>query len=299
MTAGVELSAIRCRSCGGIVRLGVGEPVPTCLFCGADAADLVPAAPPEGIEEPEGCVPFGVDEAAAHEVFATFARSSWWYPSDLRSARLELRALLLPAWAWSGNIETHWTGLVPAPRTSSGKSPVAGAETLHFDQILVPASRTLRQQELARLGPYDEAALAPFTDAGEAAVELSELTRSAARVKAHDEMLERHKAAIASQHELTKIRASSLSSELTGRPVLVPVWIGAYRYGRRSYRILGNGQTAHFVGEAPTSWFKVALVAALAIGALFGALFGAVLALMACLGGGSMVAGLMALVLGS
>jgi hypothetical protein len=293
MTAGSELSAVRCRSCGGTVRLAAGRAVPTCMFCGADAADLVPAEPPEGIEPPEGAVPFSVDVETAKAAFAKFARSSWWYPSDLRSARLELRALLLPAWAWSGEVETHWTGLVSAS-TRSGKSPVAGRDALRFDQILVPASRTLRLVELATLGPYDEVALAPFTDAGEAAVELSELTRSAARARAHQEMLARHQANLSAHHGLLKIRASSLVSGLDGRPVLVPVWIGAYRYGRRSYRVLVNGQTGRFVGDAPTSWWKVAAVAALVVTLVVGL----VVALVGCLGGGSALAGLAALLFG-
>ena len=254
------LAAVCCRSCGGTVRTVPGQAMPSCLFCGGAAADLVPAEPPEGIEPPVGAIPFAVAEADARAAFARFATSSFWYPSDLRSATLALRRLLLPAWAWSGSVETHWTGLVKA-HTRSGKRPVAGSETTRMDQVLVPASRTLRLPELTALGPYDEGALAAFDpEQAEVPIELSELTRSAARGRAHEEMLARHRAAIERGQDLVHIRASSVTDGMEGRPVLVPVWIGAYRYGDRTYRILVNGQTGRLVGDAPFSWLKVAAV---------------------------------------
>jgi hypothetical protein len=255
------LAAICCRACGGTVRAVPGEPLPSCLFCGGAAADLVPVDPPEGIEPPVGAIPFAVGEDDARAAFARFATSSFWYPSDLRSASLGLRRLLLPAWAWSGAVETHWTGLVQA-HTRSGKRPVAGSETARMAQVLVPASRTLRLAELTALGRYDEGALGPFDAEGaDVPIELSELTRSAARSRAHDEMLVRHRDAIERRDDLVRIRASSVTDDLVGRPVLVPVWIGAYRYGERSYRILVNGQTGRLVGAAPFSWTKAAAVA--------------------------------------
>jgi hypothetical protein len=255
------------------------------MFCGAGADDLVPSAPPEGIEPPVGAIPFAVDHTTAVDAFRTFAKSSFWYPSDLRSATLEIRALLLPAWAWSGRVETHWTGLVSAG-TRSGKRPVSGSETVQFEQILVPASKTLRLVELRSLGPYDETALGPVDDGGDVAVELSEMTRSSARSRAHAEMLSRHRARIQATNGLVKVLASSVASELEGQPVLVPVWIGAYRYGRNTYRVLVHGQTGRFVGDAPTSWWKVLGVAV--------AVIVAILALLLCLTGGS---GLLAVLL--
>ncbi|MEQ1502528.1 MAG: hypothetical protein ABMB14_09860 [Myxococcota bacterium] len=291
MTASTELSAVRCSQCGGTVRIVPGARMATCLFCDAPAAALVPTVEPEGIEPPIGAIPFAVDEGAARAAFVKFAGSSFWYPNDLRSASLELRRLLLPAWAWSGDVETHWTGLVSAG-TRSGKRPVAGAESTHFDQILVPASRTLRRSELTALGRYDESTLGGFDpDRSEVPIELSETTRSAARTEAHAEMLVRHRAAIQGQHTLTTIRASSLATALDGKPVLVPVYIGAYRYGDRTFRVLVNGQTGRLVGDAPFSWWKVAAIALAVVAVLT--------AVALCVGGGSTIAAILAAITGS
>jgi hypothetical protein len=57
------------------------------------------------------------------------------------------------------------------------------------------------------------------------------------------------------------VRIEHMSSE----PVLLPVWIMAYRYQGQVYRFLLNGQTAKPTGEAPTSWRKVLGVVAVAV----------------------------------
>jgi hypothetical protein len=55
------------------------------------------------------------------------------------------------------------------------------------------------------------------------------------------------------------LRLEGLSSE----PVLLPVWIMAYRYKDAVYRFLINGQTGRATGHAPFSWAKLALVVAI------------------------------------
>ena len=50
-------------------------------------------------------------------------------------------------------------------------------------------------------------------------------------------------------------RIEGLSSE----PVLLPVWIMAYRYRSRVYRFLLNGQTGKETGTAPFSYHKLAM----------------------------------------
>ena len=276
-----ELAAVRCTGCGGAVAARPGTPMPVCLFCGAPASDLIPYLPPEGIENPEGAIGFAVSDADARAACSKFARSSFWYPGDLRNATLELRHLLIPAWAWRGEVETHWTGMVKAS-TRSGKCPVAGAEQHTFEQVLIPASQTLSLAELAALGAYDEGALEPFVGHDDSdPYEVSELTRSAARGAAQAEMARRHRALVVRANGLVACNAASVCVDLSGRPVLVPVFIGAYRYGDGLYRVLVNGQTGALHGSAPTSWWKVAGVA-LAVVAALGAI---ALALLVCSGG--------------
>ena len=53
--------------------------------------------------------------------------------------------------------------------------------------------------------------------------------------------------------------------DLRSEPVLLPVWIMAYRYRDKLYRFLLNGQTGMTTGEAPVSKLKVGVAIAIAI----------------------------------
>lgn len=142
-----------------------------------------------------------------------------------------------------------------------------------FDQVLVPASTTLSLAELSRLGRFDESNQQALQggEVGEA-YELMEMTRSAARQTAQESMRARHRAVLSSREQTTEIHTASVCLELTGKPILVPVYIGAYRYKDQLYRLLIHGETGELIGTAPTSWIKVSL--AILAGLLFSTLAG-------------------------
>lgn len=250
------MKAIRCQGCGGAVAARPGERIPSCLFCGAPAAELVEEELEE-LEQPELFAPFIVEQEAADEAFRIFAKSSIWYPNDLRNADLELKRLLVPAWAYAGRIEVHWTGLVAA-NNRAGKSPVAGNQTVDIPQVLVTASRSIRQSEMFALGSFNEHRLETFDPmTSPAPYELSEMSRSVAKTRALSAMEDHQKRFIQNKNQLKVIRASTILHSLEGRPVLVPVWIGAYRYSDAVYRILVHGETGLLVGKAPKSLWKM------------------------------------------
>jgi hypothetical protein len=192
----------------------------------------------------------------------------------------------LPAWAWSGDIETHWAALVKA-NTQSGKRPIAGADSAHFDQVLVPSSETLTLGEMAKLGRYDESTLKPFEPSDSDPYEISDMTRSVARKAALTEMERRHRADIQSAISATKLNANSTIERVDGKPVLVPVWIGAYRYGDKVYRFLVNGQTGEFLGDAPKSMWKMVGVAL----AIVAVILAAIACLSICTGSAAIMGG--------
>ena len=249
------LLAVSCKGCGGAVAMPAGAPHPRCLFCGSEA--VVAERAREDIEIPGTFLPFEVDEAKVREAFRAKARASIWYPGDLRDATLEFKPLLLPAWTWSGEVETHWAALIPAA-TSSGKRPVTGADTYRVLGVLVPSSSALTRAELNAIVPYSgehafqfraEEATAPF--------EIGRLTRSAACDAARAALAESHVARLQAERRASVLRGSHLFRDLAGLPVLLPVYIGAYRRRGRLFRVVFNGQTGKVTGEFPISWLRV------------------------------------------
>jgi hypothetical protein len=252
------MRAVQCDGCGGAVVLAPGQQVPTCVFCGSEA--LVPADPSLGLEPPTHALPFAVDQQTADVAFRDFASSSIWYPGAIRNAQLELRQLMLPAWMWSAVIETHWTGLQRAVKTQSGKRPRTGQRVARYDQVLVPASSGLKQEEMNGISPFDESHSQAW-DAEQSGIlyELIQVTREASRARAGEEISRREAEAIQAAEGLLSCHTAGILSEVEGRSMLVPVWIGVYRHKDVPYRIVVNGQTGLLHGKAPTAWWKVIL----------------------------------------
>ncbi len=255
-----ELIAITCEACGGSVAMEAGRRHPACLFCGAER--LVEESPEEPIEPPETWLPFQLHESGARLQFREWASRKFWAPTEIRRATLDLNDLMLPAWMWSGEVETHWAALVEGP-TRSGKMPESGAEKIRIDQLLIPASRTLKRAELADISPFDASAERPFDpDSADLPFELGQLTRSASRQRAMRGLEAEHAERIDGRISAHRLRTSCLFHDLDGRPVLLPIWIGAYRHADKPYRVVINGQSGEVTGTAPISWVKVAVAVA-------------------------------------
>ncbi len=261
----MNVRALQCVSCGGAIANRPGERMPRCLFCGR--SELVEMRIPETVEEPAGWIPFAVDEAAAVQGFRSWAKGRFWAPNAIRRARVDLSRLFVPAWIWDGRLETHWTGLVSAS-TRSGKRPTSGQDTAELSGVLVPSSPALSASELADLSPFSDAQERPWGDDLPAPQEVGTLTRSIARQRGVAQMEALHGARIRAAQGLLSVHTSSLVLRADGRPVLLPIWIGAYVHGEDSYRVVLNGQTGAVTGTAPISWMKVAVAVGLGCFAL-------------------------------
>ena len=53
------------------------------------------------------------------------------------------------------------------------------------------------------------------------------------------------------------LRVRTRYSDMTWKHLLLPLWVIAYRYGGKTWRIVINGQTGKVDGEAPLSWAKI------------------------------------------
>jgi hypothetical protein len=262
------VQAVQCRSCGGSVSHEAGAASPRCLFCGRDALTATEIA---GVEPPQGYLPFVVPADGAKDAFRTWARRRFWAPGSIRNARVQLSPLFLPAWTFAGDLETHWAALVRAG-TRSGKRPVTGQERARLHGVMVPASQTLSRAELRALSPFACGAPLPLgpRDRPPGPFEVGTLTRAVAEARGVDALRDHHGARIQGQIGASRLHTSCITHALEGRSLLLPVWIGAYLHGERSYRVVINAQTGATVGDAPISWAKVlgAVGAACAVGLL-------------------------------
>jgi hypothetical protein len=278
-----EVFAFHCRGCGASMSFDARQGALSCPFCGATEVEAEPST--EGVVYPERMIPYGLGREGAVERFREWLGVGFWRPGDLKEAAAidGMRALFLPCWSFSGNTDTCWAADVGA-RTRSGWHPRSGSHVEAISGVLVPASHGLGPAELQQVDDFRFEGLIPtehrFLQG--AVVEAFGLTRKAARGRARAAFERVVSARITRKLRSGKVRnvhCNVLLADLSSEPILLPLWIFAYRYKGKPYRFVMNGQTGSATGKAPFSYFKLAALVAAVLG-----LTGGVLALVACAG---------------
>ena len=161
-------------------------------------------------------------------------------------------------------METHWAALVSAA-TRSGKRPISGQDSAPFSGVLIPSSSALSRKELSEISPFGmEAARDLLEDTPEEPYEIGGVSRMGSQAAAVETMKNLHLSILRQQVGALEICGSMLDHDMVGRPVLLPVFIGAFRRNDNQYRIIINGQTGAISGDAPLSWVKI-VVAVLSV----------------------------------
>lgn len=279
-----EQAVVACGACGAEVERPADLEAFRCPYC---AAPLAAGETVRRSIRPAALLPFGIDHDRAHRAFGTWLEGLWLAPTRLRrEARREgkLRGLYVPYWTFDAESTTsyrgergddYWVtvGKRRVRRTSwSGAAGVVGRD---FDDLLVPATRSLPAPMLNALEPWDLGALTAYGPEWLAGFETEiyridleqgfAIARAAmeARIRAD---VERD---IGGDHQ--RIHAMHPRFEnVRFKHVLLPLWVAAYRFRGKVYRFTVNARTGEVHGERPWSAWKIALlvIAGLAIIAL-------------------------------
>ncbi len=274
------VTVLRCTGCGAAVSYDAERRAPHCGFCGA-TMKLEQTADP--LQQADHALPFGLDETRARDVLNGFlASGGFFHPGDLATASSvsAMQPLFWAGWLFDAEADVSYTTDSNYGNGRSAWAPHAGVTRMHFDRIVVSASRGLSETESQPLVPgYDLStarsvaeidALGPHS----ATVERFELERSAARkviANAISNMAEgRVTSGIAPGSSFRNTHVSLVLRGLATRRLLFPVWILTYRYGDKPYRVVVHGQRNDIVvGSRPLSVARV-LAVVLAVGlALF------------------------------
>jgi LSD1 subclass zinc finger protein len=255
-----------CESCGASLTFDSEAQGLRCAFCGSVSLVRQPAA--TGRIRADAYLPFAVTRDAALAVFKRWIGRSFFRPFGFAEAArvVSMHAVYIPCWRFHARAHTYYTAdssEVPAFARASWR-PVFGERSGEAADVLVPASGSLRLEEVTSISPFDFSGLEPY--AREALqtypVEDFGISRRGARPRARALMIEGERAACAAlvPGRSRNVRVNTLFFDLRSDPVLLPVWINAYRFKDVTYRFVVNGQTGKLMGRAPRSLAKLALV---------------------------------------
>jgi hypothetical protein len=140
----------------------------------------------------------------------------------------------------------------------------------YFNDVVVLGSRTLPAKVTDRLGPWDLQDLRPYTP--EYLTGFQSEAYQVALGAGFEEAKEQMRAALQSDvagdigGDLQRIERMEISHrEPTFKHILLPAWLGAFRYGSKAYHVCVNGRTGLVQGERPYSAWKIALAVILAL----------------------------------
>jgi len=281
-----EKQTVSCSSCSAVSTVESNISLISCPFCGSS---LTARARSSRLIKPGAVLPFKITRSYAAEEFRKWLSCLWFAPGELKrhvTASGGIKGMYLPYWTYDARVTTQYDGQrgedyhateqyeekgtnaadVTRSRqvTRTRWNHVSGGVVNTFDDVLVPAGKSLPSEVLSSLEPWDLKNLVPYSDEylsgfqaeayqldlGEGFEKAKGIMDSAVR-----RSVERD---IGGNRQQIGV-ARSQYDNITFKHILLPVWISAYRYRGNSYRFIVNARTGQVQGERPYSISKIVL----------------------------------------
>lgn len=272
---------LECDQCGATTSVDGLKITAKCAFCASELVQERDAS--SNKMAPAALLPFKVERETAVKSFRSWVGSLWFRPNDLKTlAKVAgIEGVYTPFWTFDAHAHSRWTGEAghyyyetESYEDDEGNTqtrevrrtrwePASGRRGGEYDDILICGSKGLSAELLRRLEPFDTLQSLVLYDArflaGWAAEEYG-VEPDKAWEAGKQRIFEAEYDKCADDVPGDTHRNLQVSTDLrdeTGKHVLLPVWVAAYRYGGKSYRFLVNGETGVVSGEAPWSWWKI------------------------------------------
>lgn len=292
----VEVHTVKCGACGAETSFDPNVVSSDCDFCGNPMVAKQESS--NKLIKPKAIVPFKIDNKQSVQLFKNWIKKLWWAPNDLKKQARQtgkLAGIYVPYWTYDARTYTQYSGqrgddyqeeeeytnsdgeTETRTVTRTEWTSVRGSVRNNFDDIFVVGSKSLPVKYIDRLEPWNLSELVPYDDKylsgfktetyGVDVKEGFEISKD----KMEPEINSTIKRDIGGDHQ--RISSKSISyNDISFKHILLPIWISAYRYNKKSYRFMINGQTGEVQGERPYSWIKITL-AIIAVLAIIGVLY--------------------------
>lgn len=176
-----ESVAIKCGNCGAAQEMAANTFAGKCNFC---ATPIVAKGYAQRHIKPKSLVPFQIAKPDAQAAFRNWINGLWLAPSELKDyARGDggIHGVYLPYWTYDCDTWSEYSGqrgrdYTVTVKNSDGTTrnetrtdwtPVSGHVENQFDDVLVPASPTMKRLSFfgnAKFEHFDTQGLVPYSD---------------------------------------------------------------------------------------------------------------------------------------
>jgi DNA-directed RNA polymerase subunit RPC12/RpoP len=286
---------VECATCGAAVVFEPPDVAGACPFCTSKIVTQAKSCDP--LIAPQALLPFAVAKHAASQSVGRWLQSLWFAPDALKQiARPDhIEGVYLPYWTFDAEADTSYIGRRgeyyytnetytenvngrTVTRTRSVRHtrwhPAFGRVHNSFDDLLITATKAVQPSMLSALEPWDLPELRAYEPAFLAGFKAQryqvpledgfQLARRRAEPHIHSTI----RADIGGDEQQI-LSADTHYSAVTFKHMLLPVWIGAYKFQSKVYQVCVNARTGEVNGDRPYSAAKITLfVIALLIGIL-------------------------------
>lgn len=276
---------VTCTGCAATVTFTPPEVAGECAFCGTKIVAQPKSADPT--IAPAGVLPFKVTQNEATDHIRQWISSRWFAPSALKKFATQdgIGGVYLPFWTYDSQTRTQYTGergeyyytTETYTTTENGQTVTRERQVRHtrwyfrsgtverfFDDVLIPATKSLPVDRLKALEPWDLSNIKPYDPAFLAGYkaqryqcDLKEGFISAQGVMAPIIESDIRKDIGGDEQRISSVDTSY--ENITFKHILLPVYLAAYRFNDKTFQVMVNARTGEVQGERPYSAWKIAL----------------------------------------
>lgn len=271
---------VKCSACGAEFTAGGGAVSDSCPFCGSNV--LIPT-PAENRIRPKSLLPFKLNTQQAADCYKKWISSRWLAPNALKKFAQTtggLQGIYVPYWTYDTDTTTWYTGergiAYYTTRTytdSDGNTqteevreiqwyPCSGVVFDQFDDVLVPAANSVPEKHAKAMANWDLPDLVPYQD------DYLSGFKTERYQKGLEQGFEDAKQIMAPTiyrsicydiggDEQRVWTQKTQYDKITFKHILLPIWLGAYKFQDKVYSYLVNARNGEVRGDAPISIWKV------------------------------------------
>lgn len=270
---------VRCDTCGAGFDFPENVHADECPYC--DSNIIVPVNLQRQLS-PDAVLPFDIKEEQANGSFRKWIKSLWFAPNALKRLAMRkhpIQGTYIPYWGFDANTYSNYTGQRGTNYTTTETyrvngqtqtrivtkirwSYASGSVAHEFDNVLVPGSEILsnhltssmKNWKLSNAQDYNPKFLSGYKS------ELYQVGLPRGFQTSKGIMAQHIRRLICRDIGGDHQRISSVNSKYDRvgfKLMLMPLWVSAFLYNRKTFRFIINGQTGEVKGERPYSWVKI------------------------------------------
>lgn len=279
---------VRCDTCGAGFDFPKNTHADECPYCGSNI--IVPV----GLQRqliPDAVLPFEIAEQQANAAFKKWLNGLWFAPNALKRMAMRknpIQGTFVPYWGFDANTYSNYSGergdnyTTTRTVTVNGKRQTqtvvkirwryaSGNVSHEFDNVLVSASeqiskklsQSMQKWNLQKSQQYNPKYLSGYKS------ELYQVGLPRGLQKGKQIMLASIRKLVRRDigGDYQRIHKLDTRYEQVGfKLMLMPLWISAFLYNKKTFQFIINGQTGEVKGERPYSWIKIASLILFIIG---------------------------------